>query len=73
MAPELATITFSRAADYSVLGCVNEFVHQARDTLSVNDMSPAELSRNNGDVPMRGPKYQYPVREHQRLCGWRLV
>jgi hypothetical protein len=71
--PSLDTVTWSKVANPSLLGAMNEYIRLAKGILEVQDVSCEELSLRMGRVPMGPPPYVMPTKEHQALCTIRLA
>ncbi len=70
VAPQTTQISFSKAANRSVTGSMNEFAFYAKWHLIRDEMSPYDVSFMLNKVPMSYLKYQYPREVFQSMGPW---
>ena len=69
IAPETASILFSKTLNRSVTGSMNDLIYNAKVELTEGDMSPYDVSFKLNETPMSYLKYDHPREAFNKLLA----
>lgn len=62
-------VSFAKTIDRSVLGSMNDMVSICRHRLTLDDVSPWDLSKDLNDTPFGAIEYQYPQKVFRGMAA----